>query len=100
MCIRDSIKTYLRWTALMFCLLLSACSDDEDSKTPVFPGLQRIECAVGDEKTLTFEATDNWVLTSSSLWCYFKQEGEQTFTCSCLLYTSTASSKFNSVVDF
>ena len=76
------IKTYLRWTALMFCLLLSACSDDEDSKTPVFPDLQRIECAVGDEKTLTFEATDNWVLTSSSLWCYFKQEGEQTFTCS------------------
>lgn len=76
------IKTYLRWITLMFCLLLSACSDDEDSKTPVFPDLQRIECAVGDEKTLTFEATDNWVLTSSSLWCYFKQEGEQTFTCS------------------
>ena len=39
-------------------------------------------CKVGDTKTLTFEATDNWILISSSLWCYFEQDGEQTFTCS------------------
>lgn len=76
------IKYYLQFIALMFCFLLSACNDDDDSKAPVFPELQKIECKVGDEKVLAFEAIDNWILTSSSLWCYFEQDGEKTYSCS------------------
>ena len=64
---KDIIKYYLQLIVLMFCLFTSACSDDDETVTPVFPDLQKIECAVGDTKTLTFEATDNWILISSSL---------------------------------
>ena len=79
---KDIMKYYLQLIVLVLCLSTSACSDDDKIVTPTFPDLQKIECKVGDVKTLTFEATDNWILTSSSLWCYFEQEGEQTFTCS------------------
>ena len=79
---KDIIKYYLQLIVLAFCLFTSACSDDDETVTPVFPGLQKIECEVGDTKILTFEATDNWILTSSSLWCYFEQDGERTFVCS------------------
>ena len=79
---KDIMKYYLQLIVLMFCLFTSACSDDDETVTPVFPDLQKIECAVGDTKTLTFEAADNWILTSSSLWCYFEQDGERTFVCS------------------
>ena len=58
---KDIIKYYLQLIVLMFCLFTSACSDDDETVTPVFPDLQKIECAVGDTKTLTFEATDNWI---------------------------------------
>ena len=37
------IKYYLQFIALMFCFLLSACNDDDDSKAPVFPELQKID---------------------------------------------------------
>ncbi|KAB6304091.1 DUF5003 domain-containing protein [Bacteroides xylanisolvens] len=79
---KDIMKYYLQLITLVFCLLVSACSDDDETTTPVFPDLQKIECEVGDTKTLTFEAADNWILTSSSLWCYFEQDGERTFVCS------------------
>ena len=55
---KDIIKYYLQLIVLMFCLFTSACSDDDETVTPVFPDLQKIECAVGDTKTLTFEAAD------------------------------------------
>lgn len=75
---KDIMKYYLQLITLVFCLFVSACSDDDETTTPVFPDLQKIECEVGDTKTLTFEAADNWILTSSSLWCYFEQDGERT----------------------
>lgn len=79
---KDIMKYYLQLITLVLCLFASACSDDDETAAPVFPDLQKIECEVGDTKTLTFEATDNWILTSSSLWCYFEQDGEKTFVCS------------------
>ena len=79
---KDIMKYYLQLITLVVCLFVSACSDDDETTTPVFPDLQKIECEVGDTKTLTFEAADNWILTSSSLWCYFEQDGERTFVCS------------------
>ena len=51
---KDIIKYYLQLIVLAFCLFTSACSDDDETVTPVFPGLQKIECEVGDTKTLTF----------------------------------------------
>lgn len=71
---KDIMKYYLQLITLVFCLFVSACSDDDETTTPVFPDLQKIECEIGDTKTLTFEAADNWILTSSSLWCYFEQD--------------------------
>ena len=44
---KDIIKYYLQLIVLMFCLFTSACSDDDETVTPVFPDLQKIECAVG-----------------------------------------------------
>lgn len=76
------MKYYLRFITLMSCILFIACSDDDKETKPVFPELQNIECAVGDEKTLTFEATNNWTLTSSALWCFFVVDGEEVYSCS------------------
>ena len=49
---KDIMKYYLQLITLVFCLFVSACSDDDETTTPVFPDLQKIECAVGDTKTL------------------------------------------------
>ncbi len=76
------MKYYLRFIMLMSCILFIACGDDDKETKPVFPELQKIECAVGDERTLTFETTNNWTLTSSALWCSFIVDGEEVYACS------------------
>lgn len=76
------MKYYFRFIALMICVLLVACNDDDKETKPVFPELQKIECAVGNEETLTFDAVGNWTLVSSALWCTFIVDGEEVFTCS------------------
>lgn len=76
------MKYYLRFIMLMSCILFIACGDDDKETKPVFPELQKIECTVGDEKALTFEATNNWTLTSSALWCSFVVDGEEVYACS------------------
>lgn len=77
------MKYYFRFLMLALCISFAACSsDDDDNQTPVFPELQKIECAVGDTKELSFEASSDWVLTSSALWCSFVVDGENAFSCS------------------
>lgn len=77
------LKYYLGFIMLAFCVLFVACSDDDDKAVkPVFPQLQKLECSVGDEKALSFEATGNWTLTSSALWCTFVVDGENVHSCS------------------
>ena len=49
---KDIMKYYLQLITLVFCLFVSACSDDDETTTPVFPDFQKIECEVGDTKTL------------------------------------------------
>ena len=63
--------------ALVSVTLFSACSDDDDATTPVFPTVQTIAGAAGDELDFTFEANDNWSLSSSAIWCKLAQ-GENT----------------------
>lgn len=76
------MKYYLRFIVLMLCVSFVACDDDDKEATPIFPELQKIECAVGEKQTLTFDATSDWTLTSSALWCKFVVDGEDAFTCS------------------
>lgn len=76
------MKYYLRFIVLMLCVSFVACSEDDKGTTPVFPELQEIECAVGEEQTLTFDATSDWTLVSSALWCKFMVDGQEAFTCS------------------
>lgn len=58
-------------------LALSACSEDDDKVKLSFPDKQPIDCAVGEEKTLTFDVEHSWTLSSSRLWCKFKDGEEQ-----------------------
>ena len=70
-------KYWLVLMALVSVTLFSACSDDDDATTPVFPTVQTIAGAAGDELDFTFEANDNWSLSSSAIWCKLAQ-GENT----------------------
>lgn len=76
------MKYYLRFVVLMLCFSFVACDDDEKAAEPIFPELQKIECAVGEEQTLTFDAAGDWTLVSSALWCKFVVDGKEAFTCS------------------
>ena len=77
------IKLYLRLMIVAIGLMAVACDDDgEGTTSAVFPQLQKIECAVGDEKALAFDANSDWSLTSSALWCTFLVDGEEVFSCS------------------
>lgn len=77
------IRYYLQFIVLACSVFFVACDDeDKETATPVFPEAQQLACAVGEEKTLTFEATDDWSLVSSALWCAFVVENEKTYSCS------------------
>ena len=75
------MKDYMRLMLLACCVFFVACSDDDDETVqPVFPQSQTLSCAVGDEQVLTFEATNDWTLTSSALWCSFRKGDEQVYS--------------------
>lgn len=60
--------------ALVSVTLFTACSsDDDDAVTPVFPQVQTIAGAAGDELDFTFDANENWSLASSAIWCKLAQ---------------------------
>lgn len=60
--------------ALVSVTLFTACSsDDDDAVNPVFPQVQTIAGAAGDELDFTFEANENWSLASSAIWCKLAQ---------------------------
>lgn len=60
--------------ALVLVTLFTACSsDDDDAVNPVFPQVQTIAGAAGDELDFTFDANENWSLASSAIWCKLAQ---------------------------
>ena len=60
--------------ALVSVTLFTACSsDDNDAVNPVFPQVQTIAGAAGDELDFTFDANENWSLASSAIWCKLVQ---------------------------
>ena len=67
-------KYWLVLMALVSVTLFTACSsDDDDAVTPVFPQVQTIAGAAGDELDFTFDANENWSLASSAIWCKLAQ---------------------------
>ena len=77
------IRYYFQWIALTCFVFFASCGDDDkEAAKVVFPEAQKLECTVGEEKNLTFEATADWALTSSALWCSFVVNGEKVYSCS------------------
>ena len=71
-------KYWLVLMALVSVTLFTACSsDDDDAVTPVFPQVQTIAGAAGAELDFTFDANENWSLSSDKIWCKLVQ-GEKT----------------------
>ena len=67
-------KYWLVLIALVSVTLFTACSsDDDDAVNPVFPQVQTIAGAAGDELDFTFDANENWSLASSAIWCKLVQ---------------------------
>ena len=70
-------KFTLGWffISLLMAFAVTACDDDDNDVVNVtFPEKQTIGGAVNDVKELTFDATADWTLTSSTTWCYFITE--------------------------
>ena len=67
-------KYWLVLMALVSVTLFTACSsDDDDAVTPVFPQVQTIAGAAGDELDFTFDANESWSLSSDKIWCKLVQ---------------------------
>lgn len=66
-------KYWLVLMALVSVTLFTACSSDDDAVTPVFPQVQTIAGEAGEVKEFTFEANENWSLSSDKIWCKLVQ---------------------------
>ena len=62
-------RYWLVLVALVSVTLFTACSSDDDAVNPVFPQVQTIAGAAGDVKEFTFDANQNWSLSSNQIWC-------------------------------
>ena len=68
-------KYWLALAALVSVCMFTACSsDDDDAVTPVFPEVQAFAGAAGDEFDFTFEANENWSLSTNAIWCKLAQD--------------------------
>lgn len=78
-----NIAWYFRFCVLTLCCVMAGCSDDDNTpQKPTFPELQKINCEVGQTTEIEFEASADWKLTSSSLWCQFIIDDEAMNSCS------------------
>lgn len=66
-------KYWLVLMALVSVTLFTACSSDDDAVTPVFPQVKTIGGEAGEVKEFTFEANENWSLSSDKIWCKLVQ---------------------------
>lgn len=80
-CINMLCKSGL-FIGLLMTFSLAACSDDDDTVTPVFPEKQNIVCNAGQTKEFTFTTNTNWSLASSAIWCKFKTNDTEEFVVS------------------
>ena len=61
---------------------MGACSDDDEIAPVEFPEQQELTCNVGETATLSFNASADWQLTSSALWCKFLANDKEEFAVS------------------
>ena len=67
-------KYWLVLMALVSVCMFTACSsDDDDAVAPVFPQVQTLAGAAGDEMEFTFDANESWSLSSDKIWCKLVQ---------------------------
>lgn len=66
-------KYWLVLMALVSVTLFTACSSDDDAVTPVFPQVETFAGEAGEVKEFTFEANENWSLSSDKIWCKLVQ---------------------------
>ena len=67
-------KYWLVLMALVSVCMFTACSsDDDDAAAPVFPQVQTLAGAAGDEMEFTFDANESWSLSSDKIWCKLVQ---------------------------
>lgn len=69
-------------TMFLLAFTLGACSDDDDEVTVEFPQLQELQCNVGENVNLAFNAPVDWQLTSSAVWCKFVSNDTEEFAIS------------------
>ncbi|MBD9300373.1 MAG: DUF5003 domain-containing protein [Prevotella sp.] len=68
-------KYWLVLMALVSVCMFTACSsDDDDAAAPVFPQVQTLAGAAGDEMEFTFDANESWSLSSDKIWCKLVQD--------------------------
>lgn len=62
---------------------LAACSDDYEGTIPMtFPQMQTIVCNADETKDFSFDASAEWSLSSSEIWCKLVQDGQESFVIS------------------
>ena len=69
-------------TMVVLAFMMGACSDDDEEVIVEFPQLQELACNVGETTSLTFNASADWQLTSSAIWCKFVANEEDVFAIS------------------
>ena len=69
-------------TLVLLAFTMGACSDDDDEVVVEFPQFQELACNVGETQTLSFNASTDWQLTSSAIWCKFMANDNEEFAIS------------------
>ncbi len=84
-------KYWLVLMALVSVTMFTACSsDDDDAVTPVFPQVQTIAGNAGDVKEFSFDANENWSLSSNKIWCQITKSDAEEGTKSGYVLNGTA----------
>ncbi|PTN10419.1 DUF5003 domain-containing protein [Mangrovibacterium marinum] len=89
-------KYFFRFlTVALYIVVLASCSNDDEEPALTFPSVQQVDCLVGDQKQLSFEAGADWSLTSSALWCTFVVDDEAVYSCNGTAGAQTVSIRIN-----
>lgn len=74
-------KNFLSWLFISLFVVagFTACDDDDDNNSTtnvIFPAKVVLNCDANETTEITFDAADNWTLSSSQLWCTFGENQE------------------------
>ncbi len=72
-----NLRFYLGFVALAAGLAFSGCDKDDDAKPVVFPEKKEVVVSAGESTVISFDATSQWTLTSSAIWCKIEDGSEK-----------------------